>query len=199
MVIDAMRKQHKSDDSVTVLVIYCTWNIQYSALQLLESLLKQQLLARPTEMLLKEIRQYRQEERRFSVDEIRTLLHTEASSLKKQYIFLDGFDELFPQEQREILLRHFHSLLELSLSSRIMIVSRPLPTIANLIFSKSVPTRAHTFHAKADINDLKFHIEKEIMQSSSLYNIVTSPPSMLEDVVKTIQKRSEGLYVAYRR
>jgi hypothetical protein len=83
MVIDATRKRHKSDDSVTVLVIYCTWNIQYTALQLLESLLKQQLLARPTETLLKAIQQYRQEERRLSLEEIRMLLHTEASSLKR--------------------------------------------------------------------------------------------------------------------
>jgi hypothetical protein len=79
-----------------------------------------------------------------------------------------------------------------------MIVSRPLPTIANLIFSKSVPTRAHTFNVAADVNDLKFHIEKEIMQSPSLYNIITEPPSILEDVVNTIQEKSEGLSVAHR-
>jgi hypothetical protein len=190
MVINATRKKHKFDTSVVVLVIYCTWNIQYTALELLESLLKQQLLARPTEALLEATRKYRQEGRRFSLDEIRMLLNAEASSLKRQFIFLDGFDELFPQDQRDILLPHFHSLLELSLSSRIMIVSRPLPTIANLIFSKSV---AHTFDVVADANDLKFHIEKEIMQSLSLYNIITEPPSMLDDVVNTIQHKSEGL------
>jgi hypothetical protein len=199
MVIDATRKRHESDNSVVVLVIYCTWNVQYTALQLLESLLSQQLLARPTEALLKATRRYQQERRRFSLDEIRMLLHTEASSLKRQFIFLDGFDELFPQEQREILLPQFHSLLELSLSSRMMIVSRPLPTIANLIFSKSVPTRAHIFLVAADANDLKSHIEKEIMQSPSLYNIITEPPSMLPYVVNTIQRKSEGLYVAHTR
>jgi hypothetical protein len=198
MVIDATRKKYKSDASVVILVIYCTWNVQYTALQLLESLLKQQLLARPTEPLLKAARQYRQEGRRFSHDEIRMLLHTEASSLKRQFIFLDGFDELFPQEQRELLLPHFHSLLVSSLSSRIMIASRPLPTIANLIFSESVPTNAHTFDVTADINDLKFHIEKEIMQNSSLYNIITEPPSILEHVVNTIKQKSEGLYVTCR-
>jgi hypothetical protein len=197
MVIDAIRKEHQSDDSVVVLVIYCTWNIQYTVLQLLESLLSQQLLAHPTESLVTATRQYRQQRRRFSHDEIRMLLHTEASSLKRQFIFLDGLDELFPQEQREILLPHFHTLLESSLSSRIMIVSRPLPTIASLIFSKSVPTRAHSFDVAADANDLKFHIEKEIMQSPSLYNIITEPPSMLEHVVNTIQQKSDGLYVAH--
>jgi uncharacterized protein involved in tolerance to divalent cations len=198
MVIDATRKEHESDGSVVVLVIYCTWNVQYTALQLLESLLKQQLLACPTEALLKAAQQYRQQGRRFSHGEIRKLLRTEASSLKRQFIFLDGFDELFPQEEREILLPHFHSLLESSLTSRIMIVSRPLPTIANLIFSKSVPIRAYTFDVEADASDLKFHIEKEIMQSSSLYNIITEPPSMLEHVVNTIQQKSEGLYVTHR-
>jgi hypothetical protein len=126
------------------------------------------------------------------------LLHREASSLKAQFIFLDGFDELFPQRQGEILLTHFHSLLELSLSSRIMIVSRPLPTIANLIFSESVPTTAHTFNIEADANDPKFHIEKEVVQSSSLYNIIASPPSILEHIVKTIQKKLKGLYVIHR-
>jgi hypothetical protein len=67
-----------------------------------------------------------------------------------------------------------------------------------LIFSKSLPTRAHTFDVVADANDLKFHVEKEIMHSSSLYNIITSPPSMLDDVVTTIQRKSDGLYVAHR-
>jgi hypothetical protein len=198
MVIDATRKEHESDASVVVLVIYCTWNVQYTALQLLESLLRQQLPAHPTEALLKVTRQYRQEGRRFSRNEVCTLLQTEASSLKRQYIFLDGFDELFPEQQREILLPHFHSLLESSLSSWIMIVSRPLPTIANLIFSTSVPSRAHTFNVEADVNDLKFHIEKEVMQSLSLYNIITEPPSMLDYVVNTIQQKSEGLYVGHR-
>jgi hypothetical protein len=67
----------------------------------------------------------------------------------------------------------------------------------NSIFSTSVLTRAHTFDVEADANDIKFHIEKEIMQSTSLYNIVTEPPLMLEDVVNTIKHKLEGLYVAH--
>jgi hypothetical protein len=109
-----------------------------------------------------------------------------ASTLSKLLLFLDGFDEMFPEESREPFLLRLKSLME-GTPTRLMIFSRPLPTISKMLAPSLV------FRVIANTRDIRSHVETEIMNNTAFYNVVTSPPSMLDAVLDTIQRRSENM------
>jgi adenylate kinase len=169
-------------------LIYCKSNRQCTTLGLLESLLRQLLLTLRTAPpeTLELLRKFKTEERRLNVAQIVKELCKMANQLERFFIFLDGFDELFPKEFQEYLLSALKVLCQ-EPSIRLMILSRPLPTIRRLLAGSTEYPVVATSH------DIRTHIKTSVTQNSALHHIVISPVSILERVIDKIEEKSKQM------
>ncbi|KAJ6521464.1 hypothetical protein DFH09DRAFT_997607 [Mycena vulgaris] len=120
-----------------------------------------------------------------SLEEIRDILCSTLSQSSNVFIVVDALDE-YPEQQRDILLRGLSSL---GSTVHLMLTSRPHIT-ANHIFRTS-----ETLEIRAKEEDIRRHLDAEIFRSSRLSKHIENQPNLREEIVTTIVRRSDGMFL----
>lgn len=183
-----MRTELESDD-VGVAVIYLNHKETdaHSPSKLLASLWRQLVFKTPISATINRLYDKHWEPRtRPSLEEDHTILSSIISEYSKVVILVDALDE-YPQEQRDVLLRHLSAL---GPGVILMITSRPHITIDHVI------SNYQTMEIRATEDDIRTYLEGQIAKSPRLSKHITNSAGLREEIEARIVKRSDGMWVS---
>ncbi|KAJ7453166.1 hypothetical protein FB451DRAFT_1565719 [Mycena latifolia] len=189
MVVDHLRTTLESR-SIGIAVMYLSH--QETEVQSLSNLLaglwRQLVVGKPIAPYLSQLYQKHHEQRtRPSIGEVDTLLWSIISEFSKVFIVVDAVDE-YPEQHRHILLRHLSSLTEGS-TVKLMLTSRPHLNI------KQVIGNLETLEIFATEDDIRRHVDAEILKSSHLSKHIENRPDLREEIHEVIVRRSDGMFL----
>ncbi|KAJ7453117.1 hypothetical protein FB451DRAFT_1100410 [Mycena latifolia] len=188
MVINHLRRTLESP-SIGVAVIYL--NHQETEAQsppnLLASLWRQLIGRKPISPTVTELYEKHREQRtRPSLEEVNSMLCHTISELSNVFIIVDAVDE-YPERQRHILLRHLSSL---GSTINLMLTSRPHLNINHILGNLD------TLEIRAKEDDIRSHLDSEILNSSRLSRHIENRPDLREEIEEVIVRRSDGMWVS---
>ncbi|KAJ6563714.1 hypothetical protein DFH09DRAFT_1364088 [Mycena vulgaris] len=128
---------------------------------------------------------HRERRTRPSLGEIHTILWSTLSQYSNVFIVVDALDE-YPEQQRHILLRCIESL---GSSVNLMLTSRPHITV------KHIFPKLETLDIRATEDDIRRHVDAEILRSSRLSRHIERSPGLREEIEATIVRRSDGMFL----
>jgi len=182
MTIDYLREQASTSSSRRpVLAIYCRYNEQLCARDILRSLIWQ-LLAEHEETVLdavrEEFKKHSKHGQQLSESKALALLSTLLWLFEKSYIVVDGLDELEDEDQ-VTLLKAFAIL-----PTQILIISRPLVLCVDYIPS------AVTLSIEARNEDIEKFVKTKINNDPKLRRNIGSKPTLLQEVVEKVKAKA---------
>jgi len=188
MTIDYLQRQVSTRrPSTPVLAIYCRYNEQLSARDVLRSLIWQ-LLTEHEEKVLNavtdEFKKHAKHGEGMSESKAVDVLTTLLRLFEKSYIIVDGLDELEDEDQAT-LLKAFAVL-----PAHILIISRPLVLCLDYIPS------AVTLSIEARNEDIEQFVRTKIDNDPKLRRNIGSKPTLLQEVVEGVKVKASGMYVA---
>jgi len=173
--------------------IYCNYKVQHGVLQLLEALLKQLAFHRLTSNSIELLREKRTEWGRGTLlDTVTTILETEIKTYSRVVIVVDALDECFPEQVQRDLLEKLRSLT-INSPAKLMVTSRDIPSIQRTICADI------ELEIVAMECDIKSHVKARIFKDNMLKRLITKPPSMEDNVVRTVVEKARGMYVGEDR
>ncbi|KAJ7453168.1 hypothetical protein FB451DRAFT_1565720 [Mycena latifolia] len=189
LVVDHLQTSLESR-SIGVAVMYLSH--QETEAQLLSNLLaglwRQLVVGKPIAPSLSQLYQKRREQRtRPSLGEVDSLLWSIISEFSKVFIIVDAVDE-YPEQHRHILLRHLSSLTVGS-TVKLMLTSRPHVNINRVIGN------LETLEIRATEDDIRRHVDAEILKSSRLSKHTENRPDLREEIDEVIVRRSDGMFL----
>ncbi|KAJ7453091.1 hypothetical protein FB451DRAFT_1185350 [Mycena latifolia] len=177
--------------SIGVAVIYLSHQeIEAQSLSiLLAGLWRQLVVQKPISPVVRALYdKHRQKRTRPSLEEVDSLLCLAISELSKVFIVVDAIDE-YPEQQRHILLRHLSSLTAGS-AVNLMLTSRP-----HLLNLTHVVNNFQTLEVRATENDVRRHVDAEILKSSRLSRHIENCPNLRKEIEEIIVRRSDGMFL----
>ncbi|KAJ6563734.1 hypothetical protein DFH09DRAFT_479120 [Mycena vulgaris] len=129
--------------------------------------------------------EHREPRTRPSREETRDVLCSAVVEYSKVFIIVDALDE-YPEQQRGSLL---HSLSSLGSTVNLMVTSRPHIAV-NYLFRT-----LETLEIRAAEDDIRKHLNAEILRSSRLLRHIENQPNLREEIVITIVRRSDGMFL----
>lgn len=188
LVIDnLLRSQHGADEPVTF--IYCNYKQQneQSAKHMLSSILRQIIdIQTGVPRLVQDFYTSHITKRTTpSSDEIKKVFEAASKDLQGLTIIVDALDECEIRARQEFMSTV--RMLRQQCKLRLLATSRPLPTVQSLPIFLDEPT----LEVKASDEDLEKYIRS---RTSELQSRVTSKPDLLEDIVISTVRASEGMY-----
>jgi exopolysaccharide biosynthesis predicted pyruvyltransferase EpsI len=161
------------------LAIYCRYKT-LTAQEMLEIILKQLILCCP-EVDTENLRKLKDQGRRLSLDDIVTKLKALSDRIPNIFIVIDAFDECFSEQTRH----HVLSLLQSLSFIKILITSRPLPSIASAM--TGIPTLIISAHEQ----DIKIHFQFLKCNNPRLSRLLPEHPDI--DVEGKIVNNADGM------
>ncbi|RMJ16034.1 hypothetical protein CDV36_004270 [Fusarium kuroshium] len=190
MVIEWLRSQHQGTGAA-VIYLYCSYKEEgvQTPREMIGSLLKQvvQHKAALPDGLRHLYDKHARGKTPPKLDELARLLVQEVASLPFVFVVIDALDEC-PERgnTRDTLLTEIQKLPQ---NARILITSRYSPQIDERF--DSVPH----IDIRATDDDVKRYIEVRIEKESSLAKHVRSDPTLMEEIIKTVAKCSQGMFL----
>jgi hypothetical protein len=168
-IIDKLREKSDGQSSLmhAVSFVYCSWDKPKTAVDIAAAILRQLILARrisPDTRTL--IQQFNETGRQLSLSKILDILCRDSKKLERHYIFVDGFDEIPDEAERDKLAKALFELTAKSLPVRVFVTSRPLPVIRPLF------ENASEYKLSASPEDIKMHISRFVSERKSLQQLV---------------------------
>ncbi|KAJ7453163.1 hypothetical protein FB451DRAFT_1520328 [Mycena latifolia] len=109
------------------------------------------------------------------------------SEFSEVFIIVDAVDE-YPEQHRHILLRHLSSFTVRS-TVKLMLTSRPNLNINQVIGN------LETLEIRATEDDIRRHVDAEILKSSRLSKHTENRPDLREEIDEVIVRRSDGMFL----
>ncbi|RSL97643.1 hypothetical protein CDV31_012921 [Fusarium ambrosium] len=190
MVIEWLRSQHQGTRAA-VIYLYCSYKEEgvQTPREMIGSLLKQvvQHKAALPDGLRHLYDKHAQGKTPPKLEELARLLVQEVASLPFVFVVIDALDECPERDNtRDTLLTEIQKLPQ---NARILITSRYSPQIDERF--DSVPH----IDIRATDDDVKRYIEVRIEKESSLAKHVRSDPTLMEEIIKTVAKCSQGMFL----
>ncbi|KAJ7706814.1 ankyrin repeat-containing domain protein [Mycena rosella] len=189
MVVNHLRASLESR-SVGVAVIYL--NHQETEAQsipnLLAGLWRQLVVRKPISLAVSGLYEKHREQRtRSSLAEVDFILCSAISEMSNVFIIVDAVDE-YPEQQRHALLRYLSALTAGS-TVNLMLMSRPhlnlIPVVKNL----------QTLEIRATMDDIRRHVDAEIIKSPRLSRHIENRPQLREEIEDSVVLRSDGMFL----
>ncbi|KAJ6521490.1 hypothetical protein DFH09DRAFT_479143 [Mycena vulgaris] len=128
---------------------------------------------------------HREPRTRPSLEDIHDVICSAVADYSKVFIIVDALDE-YPERQRDILL---YRLSSLGSTVNLMLTSRP-----HITLNRSFRI-LETLEIRATEDDIRKHLDAEISRSSRLSKHIENRPNLREEIVSTIVRRSDGMFL----
>ncbi|KAJ7453162.1 hypothetical protein FB451DRAFT_1100503 [Mycena latifolia] len=122
-----------------------------------------------------------------SLEQVDSLLLSAISQFSGVFIVVDAIDE-YHEQHRHILLHHLSSLTVGS-TVKLMLTSRPHLTINHVIED------LETLEIKATEDDIRRHVDAEILKSFRLSRLIQNRPDLRQEIEEIIVRRSDGMFL----
>ncbi|KAJ7706788.1 hypothetical protein B0H17DRAFT_918495, partial [Mycena rosella] len=190
VVIDHLRATLESQ-SIGVAVIYL--NHQETEAQSLPNLLaglwRQLIIRKPISLAVKSLYDKHREQRtRPSLAEVDFILRSAISEMSNVFIIVDAVHE-YPEQQRHALLRYLSALTTES-TVNLMLTSRPHLNLIHVV------KNLQTLEIRATMDDIRRHVDAEILKSPRLSRHIENCPQLREEIEESIVLRSDGMWVS---
>ncbi|KAJ7706724.1 ankyrin repeat-containing domain protein [Mycena rosella] len=189
MVVNHLRASLESR-SVGVAVVYL--NHQETESQSLPNLLaglwRQLVVRKPISLTVSGLYEKHREQRtRPSLAEVDFILCSAISEMSNVFIVVDAVDE-YPEQQRHALLRHLSALTAGS-TVNLMLTSRPHLNLIHVV------RNLQTLEIRATEDDIRRHVDAEILKSPRLSRHIDNRPQLREEIEESIVLRSDGMFL----
>ncbi|KAJ7706762.1 ankyrin repeat-containing domain protein [Mycena rosella] len=189
LVVDHLRATLESQN-IGVAVIYL--NHQETEAQSLPNLLaglwRQLIIRKPISLAVKALYEKHCEQcTRPSLAEVDFILCSTISEMSNVFIIVDAVDE-YPEKQRHALLRYLSALTTES-TVNLMLTSRPHLNLIHVI------KNLRTLEIRATMDDIRRHVDAEILKSPRLSRHIENRPQLREEIEDSIVLRSDGMFL----
>ncbi|KAL8800854.1 MAG: hypothetical protein Q9182_004874 [Xanthomendoza sp. 2 TL-2023] len=189
MVIDHLEKKRKSQ-KVAIAYAYCVHNAKHQTpINFIGNLLGQLAVQSPAfpEDIKSCYKQHSHDGTRPTLSDLSQLLASQVQVFGKVFILIDALDECPDHDgTRASLLSKLHAL---PASTKLMVTSRDLPSIANL-FKDDL-----RLDVRAREEDIKLFIESQMEQRRELNDLLENRDDLRSMIVKTIVETSNGMFL----
>jgi exopolysaccharide biosynthesis predicted pyruvyltransferase EpsI len=127
------------------------------------------------------LQKMKEQGRRLPLDDIIGILQANFNRVPNIFVILDALDEYFSEEVRHNLLQHLRSFT----SVRIMITSRPLPSIENALNGVS------RLILRASAKDIGSHFQVRVQRNPTLAKLISK--ASFTDVERKVIEKADGM------
>ncbi|KAL8811285.1 MAG: hypothetical protein Q9200_001920 [Gallowayella weberi] len=189
MVIGHLEEKHKSQN-VAIAYVYCVHNAEHqSASNFLGNLLGQLALQSPTfpEDIKSCHKQHSRNGTRPALSDLSRLLASQVQLFDKVFVLVDALDECPDHDGTRASF--LSNVYELPASTKLMVTSRDLPSIASL-FKDDL-----RLDIRAREEDVKLFIESQMEQRRELNDLLENRDDIRSIIAKTIVDLSNGMFL----
>ncbi|KAF7343641.1 Ankyrin repeat-containing protein [Mycena sanguinolenta] len=187
--VDHLRAEQKYCDNIGVAAIYLNHKETdaHTPSNLLASLWRQLVVGQPIASVESLYQKHREPGTKPSLNEVHAILSATISEYLKVFILVDALDE-YPERERGVFLSH---LSQLGTNVNLLFTSRPHIILNNSIHVAPIAI----LEIRATAEDIRCHIDAQILKSSRLSDNIQDCPDLLEEIEKRIVRRSDGMFL----
>ncbi|KAF7328589.1 Ankyrin repeat-containing protein [Mycena sanguinolenta] len=185
--VDHLRAEQKYCDNIGVAAIYLNHKETdaHTPSNLLASLWRQLVVGQPIASVESLYQKHREPGTKPSLNEVHAILSATISEYLKVFILVDALTNI-----RSVSVAFFLShLSQLGTNVNLLFTSRPHIILNNSIHVAPIAI----LEIRATAEDIRCHIDAQILKSSRLSDNIQDCPDLLEEIEKRIVRRSDGI------
>lgn len=169
--------------SAVVCYIYRRYYAQFTVLELFKALLRQLILRCP-HANIEEVQKKKEQDSPLSLEEVVSLLQAIFRFLPgKIFVVIDALDECFDEETRHHLLQLLHTFT----FAKVLITSRPLPSIERVM--QGIPRLI----IRATAKDIRTHFQARKQRNPTLNDLILRLSGI--DIDAKVVERADGMFL----
>jgi hypothetical protein len=186
IVINHLQRSFPSNE-VAILYIYCAYNAQYKAKELVAALLRQ-LVHRLTTLpeAVKDLhKRHTQIQTSPTREELTQVLGSVASGFSRVFVVIDALDEC--REEDNTRTEFLDSIKKIKQFANMLVTSRHIPAIKEEFKGELQE------EIRATDEDITTYIKAKVKEKSSLSAYISAKPSLQADIVSKIVSKVNGM------